>query len=297
MRLHIVRPLALAGSLLLGLTACGTLDPLGGTSDTPADSTDDDDKGDDGGKKGDDDDDDDDDWPSDTDDIPWTDTGSTTDDPQCLPPNVPMSSGTGSGFFDPWYVSLGMLGVLESGHIVDFKLDGVDTSSAAIFTFYDSGANSVCFAAFDADVVTVRTAGTPTDTGLPLWEAYLLNLNSSPGNTNCPLILGSMDVRTWVKQFQWGIGFGPLSADLAGRIQGIVGASEWNTTWQPYIFGSYVYVGGITGNEAWEMGFGFRYPHTCYDVDSTSDPLLKPNGTFNAYFETGEYYILNMHSM
>ncbi len=250
---------------------------------------------------------------SDTDADADTDTDSDADadtdtDPPCVPPDLwDLGPQAPSGpSFAPQYVGVMMDGVIEpaTGEMVDMSIDAMAVSAWVTFLFLDVNVNYQCQVIFDASQAATPTSNPPVSNGQTIFESYALSFPAASGWTDCGNMTGFpgySDPRQWLAdRAYWGVAYGEmdeLRVPLAQAVtQGLLGKSwpaDWATGWAPYVFAIFVDVGATV---AYEAGWSFLYPHTCYDIASGTTPSAAPvAGPLDGYAgSVGVWTILNM---
>ncbi len=232
------------------------------------------------------------------------DSDADTDTGACNWPSASVAAtAPGGGTMIPVYVSLDLFGVVEAGeNFRDYHSDlaGEDIPALAAFGFYDINILNVCTVWYNATLTsTAPWASTGT-----INEAFVVNTPAGTGQSdvNCRGVnagtFGSTDIRDWIESESWGIGIGQVTADNLPPLQNIAGllGEDFATDWVPYVYGTYIWRGG---SSAAEVGYGFRYEHTCGVVSETAGGVLTKlptpsSGDVDGHHQTAVLYVVNV---
>jgi hypothetical protein len=215
------------------------------------------------------------------------DTDSDTD--PCVPPDVwdLGAQGPAAGQFSPTYVGVSLWGIVETGSLYDYNIDGTDGSAFLVFDFFDGTGMLQCSAIFDASTTSSPSnTGWTTDSGGVVWEGYAFALNGNDGFTDCNSMDGSLgytDVRNWAASRSWRVGIGAMTSGLRSSLQSAVdatfGAGTWASDWDPYVLAQFV---DFSGPQALESSYTMVFPHECYEMTTTGTGTLQPDSAPNA---------------
>jgi hypothetical protein len=271
--------------LALGAVACGTLTaydagapdddngpppPDGGDADADADADADTDA----------DTDADSDADADVDTDSNTDTGTLpTDTGPTIPcgnfPNEPDPVlNPAGGTFAPVRIAIVVTGVADSGTIQDYALWDVagavslgDRSAMIVFEFLDANDVLQCAVTYDLSLVSGSPGVWTAQAPVALFDAWDLNLSNA--QSSCPNLVNGFPQNTapaFLQSFQWGIGFGPMSAARATEIETAVTTPVWTADWQPYVYSMYLMSDIIAPIQIHEWSYVFELESTCENV-------------------------------